>query len=57
MLGAVVVSLLAAPFAAAAVGTGVHDAVYTEQSQARHAVAATVTVCTAPPLDQPRHPG
>ena len=46
VLGAVVVSLLAAPFAAAAVGTRVHDArshVYTEQPQARHAVAATVT--------------
>jgi hypothetical protein len=46
VLGAVLVSLLAAPFAAAALGTGVHDArshLSTEQAQSRHAVAATVT--------------
>ncbi len=46
VLVAVVVSLLAAPFAAAAVGTAVHDArshLYAEQAQTRHAVTATVT--------------
>lgn len=46
MLGAVVVALLAAPFAAAPVGTAVHDArghLYAEQAQTRHTVLATVT--------------
>ena len=46
VLVAVVVSLLAAPFAAAAFGTAVDDArshVYAEQAQTRHALTATVT--------------
>ena len=47
MLGAVLVALLAAPFAAAAaVGTAVHDApghLYAEQAQTRQAVTTTVT--------------
>ena len=46
MLGAVVVVLLAAPFAAAVVGTAVHDArghLYAEQARTRQAVTATVT--------------
>ncbi len=46
VLGAVVVSLLAAPLAATAVGTAVHDArghLHAEQAQTRPAVTATVT--------------
>jgi hypothetical protein len=46
ILGTVVVALLAAPFAAAAVGTAVHDSHghrYAEQAKTRQADAATVT--------------
>ena len=46
MLGVVVLAFLAAPLAAAAVGTAVHDAgghLYAEQAQTRRGVTATVT--------------